>query len=317
MANEKEIKIAYIYYSLQFFVKQDKELLSKHFEVYDFNFKSIFDIPSLIKTIKKSDVTYSWFAGGHAFLTVIFSKILRKKSIVVAGGGDVASEPKMNYGEMRKGKRSRFFSNFVLKYADVILPVSDFTKKEVLKWQIPKKMEVVYNGIDTNKIKPLQNKKNIVTTIANRYKLKGIKTFIETATNFPSMTFVVIGSAGKEIHNPPSNVVITREITHDEVIKWLSKSKIYCQLSYYESFGMGLTEAMACECIPIVTNRGALPEVVGDVGIIVSYGDIDATIKAIEESVNKDAGFARKRVISKFELDIRREKLIDIIRNTV
>jgi glycosyltransferase involved in cell wall biosynthesis len=80
---------------------------------------------------------------------------------------------------------------------------------------------------------------------------------------------------------------------------------------------MGLTEAMACKCIPVVTNRAALPEVVGNTGLKVPYNDTNATVEAIRKSINKDAGFARKRIVNKFELDIRREKLINIIRNII
>jgi len=31
---------------------------------------------------------------------------------------------------------------------------------------------------------------------------------------------------------------------------------------------MALAEAMCCECVPVVTKKGALPEVVGDTGLI-------------------------------------------------
>ncbi|KXS41976.1 MAG: glycosyl transferase, group 1 [Methanolobus sp. T82-4] len=311
--SQKKVKIAYIYYSLQFFVKQDLDLLSKHFTVHEFNFKSIFDIFKLILVVRKSDITYSWFAGGHSFLAVVLSKLLRKKSIVIAGGGDVASLPEIDYGAMRKYKRSRFFSKFVLKYADVVLAVSEFTKGEVLRWQKPKKMEVIYNGIDTKEKQCAHNKEDMVVTIANRYKLKGIKTFIEASAHFPNSAFVIIGSVGYDINYSPSNVIITGKITNDEVIKWLSKSKVYCQLSYYESFGMGLAEAMACGCVPVATNRAALPEVVGDTGILVPYDDTVAAVEAIKSAFEMDGTRARDRVCNQFELDKRENKLVDII----
>ena len=40
------------------------------------------------------------------------------------------------------------------------------------------------------------------------------------------------------------------------------KSSIYLQLSIDESFGMAVVEAMACGCIPIVSQYGALTEIV-------------------------------------------------------
>jgi glycosyltransferase involved in cell wall biosynthesis len=38
---------------------------------------------------------------------------------------------------------------------------------------------------------------------------------------------------------------------------------------------------MACGCIPVVSDRGGLPEIVGEVGFIVPYGDVEKTRGAI------------------------------------
>ncbi|RSD35140.1 glycosyltransferase family 4 protein [Methanohalophilus sp. DAL1] len=322
MGNEKEIKIAYIYYSLQFFVKQDRDLLSKHFEVYDFNFKSIFDILSLIKTVRKSDITYSWFAGGHAFLAVLFSKIFQKKSIVIAGGGDVASEPEIDYGFMGPYRRSRYFAKFALKYADVVLAVSEFTKKEVLKYSKPKYLDVVYNGIDTDYYKPNFKKEDMVITVGriseDYITRKGYENFIRCAQKLQNLQFVIIGkitddSISKLKKIAPRNVIFTGYVSDEELLEYYQKAKIYCQLSYYESFGMGLTEAMACECIPVVTNRAALPEVIGNTGLKVPYDDTDATMEAIKMSLNKNGVSARKRIVNEFDLSFREKRLFNII----
>ena len=101
--------------------------LSKHFGVIKVNYRLIWDAFKIAKVVLKSDVSFSWFAGGHAFLAVLFSKIFRNKSIVIAGGGDVAAVPEIDYGGMRRNKRSRYFAKFVLKHADVVLAV--FTDK--------------------------------------------------------------------------------------------------------------------------------------------------------------------------------------------
>lgn len=92
---------------------------------------------------------------------------------------------------------------------------------------------------------------------------------------------------------------------------------VYAQLSAYESFGMALAEAMQCGCVPVVTRRGALPEVVGDAGWYVPYGDPDATAQAIREALNApDAASraARHRITDRFPLDRRRHALVDALR---
>jgi len=107
--------------------------------------------------------------------------------------------------------------------------------------------------------------------------LKGIPTFLKATK----------GLDAKVIEN----------IQHDELINLLKSTRVYCQLSYTESFGMTLLEAMSCGCIPVVTDRDALPEVVGDCGYVVPYGDVDATRKAILKAFkNRDVVKSINRV---------------------
>lgn len=58
--------------------------------------------------------------------------------------------------------------------------------------------------------------------------------------------------------------------------------------SFYEGFGMPALEAMACGTVPIVSNRSSLPEVVGDVGLLVNPDEpetiADALHKALTDS---------------------------------
>ncbi|MCE2490589.1 MAG: glycosyltransferase family 4 protein [Anaerolineae bacterium] len=75
--------------------------------------------------------------------------------------------------------------------------------------------------------------------------------------------------------------------------------------SMYEGFGLPALEAMACGTLPIVSNVSSLPEVVGDVGILVDPKDRDALaaamMRALTDSdwkaeqeaagVNRAAGF--------------------------
>jgi glycosyltransferase involved in cell wall biosynthesis len=58
--------------------------------------------------------------------------------------------------------------------------------------------------------------------------------------------------------------------------------------SFYEGFGLPALEAMACGTVPIVSNRSSLPEVVGDVGLLVDPDDpatiTDALCKAVTDT---------------------------------
>jgi len=47
-------------------------------------------VPRITRGVLWADLAYSGFGSFHAFFTILFSKILCKKSIVVAGGYDIA-----------------------------------------------------------------------------------------------------------------------------------------------------------------------------------------------------------------------------------
>ena len=61
----------------------------------------------------------------------------------------------------------------------------------------------------------------------------------------------------------------------------LPKATIAVVPSVYEGFGLPAGEAMACGVPVICTTGGALPEVVGDAGILVPPADHEALAKAI------------------------------------
>lgn len=316
-----EMKIAFIYYGVSSFVGQDYEILSKHFDVEEVNYRTPKDIYKMARTIFNSDLTYAWFASGHSFIAVLLSKMLNKLSIVVAGGYDVAFVPEMDYGQYAFRKDKRMYTDYVLKNADAILAVSEFTKREVLARTEPQMVKVVYNGINTNKFVPGSEKENLVMTVAsgskNVIKLKGIDAFAKAAAHIPDTRFLVMGLSDKakeilEAKCPSSNLELCGYASQKELIKYYQKAKVYCQLSYRESFGVALAEAMACECVPVVTDRGALPEVVGDTGIYVPYGDEKAIVNGIKNALKSDKGaLARKRIEEKFSLHERERALIE------
>jgi glycosyltransferase involved in cell wall biosynthesis len=73
--------------------------------------------------------------------------------------------------------------------------------------------------------------------------------------------------------------------------------------SLYEGFGIPPLEAMTCGCPVIAADRASIPEVVGDAGILVDPGDVDA-IAATLRSVEGDTELAtslRRRGLARAE----------------
>jgi len=82
---------------------------------------------------------FVWFAGFQAFVSVFLAKFFGKKLVVVAGGYDAAYVPEINYGVFTCWWRT-IMAVFVYKNADVVLAVSQYTKRELIQRITPKKM---------------------------------------------------------------------------------------------------------------------------------------------------------------------------------
>ena len=162
------MKILFIHPGRASWVERDIEILKLCGQVHEFYFKGLVDIVSLWLSIRKCDMTFSWFSKLHAFFAVLFSKILGKKSIVVAGGDDVAYEPEIGYGMLSYWWK-KWCPFFVFKYSDLILPVSKNTLHEaVYNSKADHRMiKLIYHCFDANTFKPILgiNKEQLVITV--------------------------------------------------------------------------------------------------------------------------------------------------------
>lgn len=150
------------------------------------------------------------------------------------------------------------------------------------------------------------------------WRLKGLHVLMDVARLLPAVPFTVVGDtvdAERLLADLPPNVRVAGFLSEADLISLYQQAKVYVQLSAVESFGCALAEAMLCGCVPVVTNRGALPEVVGPIGKQVEFGAIDQATEAIESSLDSDeSGSARKRIATTFPLHHRAERLTEEIR---
>jgi len=326
------IRICFIGNLSSTFIKRDYEILKKHFEIDLIqppnNKKVWIKYPSIVKNkVKKCDVVLGWFAGWHTAFPVHYSKKYGKPSVIVVGGYDAAYVPEINYGAFTNIKE-KIPAKYVLENADLLLPVSEFTKREILEKVKPKKIKVVYNGVDVERFKMEGNKEDdLIITVGgvswSNLKRKGIKIFVNTARSLPSIRFVVVGrfidtSIEHLKKNASKNVEFTGFVSDDELVRWYQRAKVICQLSYYEAFGLAPAEGMACECIPVVTkDKTGMPEFVDNTGFYVPYGDEKATAEAIKKALNAPEEMrkkARERIKRNFSLERREKELIKIVK---
>jgi len=253
--------------------------------------------------------------------------MLRKKAIVVAGGDDVARVPEIKYG-MFFFWWKKWCPSFVFRFADSIISVSEFNKREVLANAKvdPRKVNLIYHGFCYDNFKNAAAKKqNIVITIgciSNETRIKkGLDLFIETARLLPDVPFILIGpdvNGALEVlkRKAAGNVEFLGGIYGRDLIDICSRAKVYVQASVHESFGCSLAEAMLCECIPVVSRNAAIPEVVGDTGIYVDRLTPEELSEKIRYALNFPDEYgkkARNRIIEKFPLSRRKQQIIELI----
>ena len=320
------MKVLFVYKHKRTFVENDIKILSKHYDVTLFFFSGLRCIPKLLLELHKTDIIFIWFASYHAFITSILSK---KPKIVVTGGYDVAGEREIKYGLMLRPTTKRMV-RYVLNKADKILSVSYFNKKELEKHLGITRSVVVYNGVDIEKFKPSKNikkKKNLILTVGyvnkENWIRKGVFEFSSLAfysrLKEKQYQFVVVGKVSQDVKNKikyitekTDNIRFMGYLPFEQLLTLYQQAKVYCQLSYYESYGLAPAEAMACGCIPVVTEKTALPEVVGEKGFKVLYGTTQPVMQAIEFASKSDFD-TRKHIIDNFSLEKREEKLKEIL----
>ncbi|MFW5847071.1 MAG: glycosyltransferase family 4 protein [Nanoarchaeota archaeon] len=179
-----------------------------------------------------------------------------------------------------------------IREADALISVSNHTREEMIKtYKVePSKIFYIPNGIDPEIFNNKDAKKEKVISYVGRFSLeKGIENIpiiIQRLLQKDSNINFEIVAADKGVTIPSSLLETQKEFErlvekYPEKIKWhreclsrkdlaeiFKKSIITIQPSKYEAFGMTVLEAMACGAVPVTSNRGGLPEVVGNAGIV-------------------------------------------------
>ncbi len=183
-------------------------------------------------------------------------------------------------------------------------------------------MALIHNGIDVDEFSPRKNiarKPNrLMATASADQPLKGLRFLLEAYAallkTYPDLELVVIGKPKVEGETEKllkslqisEKVQFVSGVTTERIVTLYAETTIAVVPSLYEGFGLPAGEAMACEVPVVSTNGGALPEVVGDAGIIVEKGNSAFLVEAIAELLDnpekvRNLGKAgRVRIVEKF-----------------
>lgn len=318
------MRILFVYSRPASFVEIDLELLRERWDVREWAQPGRYANPlAVADAVRRADLVFGWFASWHTLLPFAFARLLGKPSLLVTGGFDTANMPDIGYGYQRGGATKRLAS-WIIRSATQLVANSEYARDELVRnvGVRPEDVSVVYHGVpDPFGALPEGGREPVVLTVGQvgwlTYERKGLRPFVQAARLAPELRFVLVGAwldnavdllrdLGGE------NVEYTARVSGEELAQWYRRSSVYVQASRHEAFGMSLAEAMLGGCIPVVTRAGALPEVVGDVGVQLDRGDPEAIADAARQvagASDDERARARERILRSFPLEARRRGL--------
>lgn len=202
-----------------------------------------------------------------------------------------------------------------IKKAQKVICVSEWTRRQVVEeFGIPQERTVViYNGVDHKLFKPGDKKearqrlglpldKKILLHVGSEVPRKNVLGIVKA--------FSMIRNRGSEVRsqNDGEGFILIRIgekkavtadligdlglggkvwhfecVSDEDLVSYYRAADLLVMPSFDEGFGFPLVEAMACGCPVLTSNRGPMPEVVGDAGLLVDPHDIGEITSGIKK----------------------------------
>ncbi|MCK6547491.1 glycosyltransferase [Myxococcota bacterium] len=309
------------------FIQDDLAFLSTRHEVDDVRAAGdAATAEKLARALVRADLVYAWWGDLTGLGGLTAATLLRKKSVLVTGGHDVADVPEIGYG-LKHDRVRRFFPAMALRLATRVLANSENARREA-RMHVPlgdDKVRVIHHGVDATIHTPgdVAKERRVLTVsmISKPYvPYKGLRTFVEAARLLPDVPFVHAGpdkndGAMDELRKlAPPNVTFLGFMSEEGLVHEMRRATVYAQLSAHEGFGMALAEAMLTGATPVVTPKGAIPEVAGDVAYYAAYGHAASTADAIRRALDTPRGAAaRARIQTLFPPEKRRDAVLALV----
>lgn len=323
------------------FIERDLEMISPVTQIKPLEFtQSPIKLPlyfviqffQLLWYLPRTDQYLCFFGGYHSVLPVWFGRVFGKKCIIQAGGTDCINMPEIGYGNFRK-KWLRKATVYSFKNCSLILPVAEALVKQDYSYDpsiSPKQgllnlipdlktpIQVIPNGFDTDfwkdlgKVRKAKSFISVATGTSNpsRAIVKGYDLIEKLAERHPDWSFTLVGDSAYFSSN--SNVRILEKKKAAELLDLYNSHQFYLQLSTSEGFPNALGEAMACGCVPIGSAVGAIPEIIGETGIILERKELillEKKLNLLLES-KADTISPKKRIGNHFSFQSRKQLLL-------
>ncbi len=307
------------------FTRIDREALSERHEVTDYYQPGFRPRPlALWRAIGECDVIVGWFASWHTSLAVRLAGMRGKPSLLIFGGFDTAAMPEIGYGSQRGGLRRRMVKG-TARRATRLVTNSVYSLGEIgANTSIdPGRVTVVHHGVPDRFGEPSEERERMALTVGAVYSVnlarKGHAPFVAAATHLPDVRFVLAGEwwedeIGQQLSDgAPPNAQLTGYLSDESLDALFRSCAVYVQASLHEGFGLSLAEAMLAGAVPVVTSAGALPEVVGDTGVVIAEPTAEAVAAGVTRALEAGpevGAAARARIREHFPYEMRRDGIL-------
>ena len=215
----------------------------------------------------------------------------------------IALNAARNWWERLLIRRWHTFLNMqkkVVKQLHNIVTVSDCSRQDIARdfGLQPAGISLVHNGIDTQVFRPMpgvaRNPRRLMATCSADAPLKGLRyllrAYARLLKTYPDLELLLVGKPrpGGRTEKLVRRLGLTDKIqfvsgiSTQQMVHYYAEASIAVVPSVYEGFGLPAGEAMACGVPVVSTEGGALPEVVGDAGLLVPVKNVDALVEAID-----------------------------------
>lgn len=215
--------------------------------------------------------------------------------------------------------------NRIKQSADLVITISQNSKKDFLKFDPQKKVEVIYPAVSDIILKKINEEEN--KRILKKYNLNlGFLLSVGTLEPRKNIIFliraylkskikeklVLVGKWGWErgelselINKNKGRIITTGYIDEEDLAILYKEARCFIYPSLYEGFGLPVLEAMQSGTPVISSNTSSLPEVGGRAVLYMNPNNLDSLISALrrikdqELRVNlKELGFKQARKFS-------------------
>ena len=302
---------------------------------------------TFLETVKSNDLIH---VHGHPYLSsFLAAKIAKRYSKPLVLTQHNTFIEYNNIWDTAERVNDLAIGKQVLNEANKIIVVSDATKKYVLSLGAnPEKVEVLHNGVDLNRFKPLSEVKyqmrkklgiskdaNVVLTVRRIVYKNGIDTLLESAEiavkRNPKLVFVVVGKGpdSEEVKEKigqlrmQNNFKLTGFVSDEDLPLYYNIADLFALPSKSgEGLPLVVLEAMSCGLPVIATNVGGTSEVMSkDYGKLVPPNSPDSLAEALVEFSRKDVAALKKDLRAmmeeKYSWDKNVEKLSEIYKELI